>query len=365
MKIDKLTKTSNINIKYVFDHYKKIKPINNRFIKLLYKLIDNTRYIEATHTIKEIHKNPDLVSNIFLSNEIKNAINRTHYSCFSISIKIDNTIFNIDLFTKDRINIKRFVFYIKVVLKLCFNSSLSKERAYYFKFVLSDFPKTHPIKNASPHNINSAYTNSVVVIYRKEEFLKVFIHECFHMFCLDFSRHDIDYRPMFEPLFHIKSDFLIFESLCEFWARTINVSMLSYYKQSFPCYKEFEKSFIINLNFERVFSIIQMCHYLSCFKLKYEDLLKGNANYSEKTNGFCYYVLTPILLYNYQSTMNWFIHHNETLLQFSKNERDIYLFYLYIKSIYKTPELLEYVKAFNRCKLNNMMMSLFDIDIFE
>ena len=362
MKIDKLTKSSHINIKYVFENYKKMNPINNKFIKLLYKLIDKTRYIEASHTIKEMNKQPELVSNIFLSNEIKNTINHTHYKCFAISIKIDKALFSIDLFTKDRINIKRFIFYIKVVLKLCYKSSLSKESSYNFKIILTDVVKTQSMNEPT---INSGYTiNRDVVIYRKEEFLKVFIHECFHMFCLDFSTHDIDYKVMFEPLFHINSDFLIFESLCEFWARTINVSLLSYYKQAVPCYKEFERAFIINLNFERVFSMIQMCNYLSYFKLKYEDLLKGNSVYSESTNGFCYYVLTPILLYNYQSTMNWFIHHNETLLQFSKSERDIYLFYHYIKSIYKTRELLEYIKSMNRCKLNNMMMSVFDFNIF-
>lgn len=357
MKIDKLTKSSHINIKYVFENYKKMNPINKKFIKLLYKLIDKTRYIESSHTIKEINKQPELVSNIFLSNEIKHTINNTHYKCFSISIKIDNALFTIDLFTKDRINIKRFIFYIKAVLKLCYKSSLSKESSYNFKIILTDFVKTLSLNEPT---INSGYTiNRDVVIYRKEELLKVFIHECFHLFCLDFTH--TDYKAMFEELFHIKSDFLIFESLCEFWARTINVSLLSYYKQAVPCYKEFERAFIINLNFERIFSMIQMCNYLSFFKLKYSDLLKGNANYSEKNNGFCYYVLTAILLYNYKSTMNWFIHHNETLLQFSKNEKDVYLFYQYIKSVYKTPELLEYVKI--NCKLNNAMMSVFDINI--
>jgi hypothetical protein len=185
------------------------------------------------------------------------------------------------------------------------------------------------------------------------------------MFCLDFSTQDIDYKPMFEPLFHIKSDFLLFESLCEFWSRTLNVSILSYYMQPNISYKDFEELFMVNLNLERVFSMIQMCNYLSCFKLTYEDLLNNNAqNYSESTNGFCYYVLTPILLYNYQQTINWFVSHNETLLQFSKKERDIYLFYHYIKTIYKSHQLLDYIKHIHNCRMDNMMMSIFDINIF-
>jgi hypothetical protein len=322
----------------------------------LYKLINKALELKVNHTVKEIDKQPDLESNPFLSNKMKNSIMKTHYKCFVISIQIDQTLFTIDLFTKDKVS-KKLIFYIKTVLKLCFKNSLSKETDYKFKIILSDAVKTRPIKVVNSDNINSGYTinHKEVVIYRKEELLKVFIHECFHMFCLDFSTHDIDYKPMFQPLFPIKSDFLIFESLCEFWARTINVALVSY---KFT-YKEFERSFMINLNIERVFSMLQLNNYLSSFKMKYEDLLKEN-NYSETTNGFCYYVLTPILLYNYQSTMNWFIEHNETLLQFSKNERDIYLFYHYIKSIYKKPDLLKYIRNI-KCKLDNMRMSVFDI----
>lgn len=369
MKIDKLTENSNKNIEYVFHHYKLIeKPVtNNYFIKLLYTLIDKSRDLQAKHTIKELDKQPEVESNYFLSKEVKKLIVRTHYSCHSISIKIEDTVFTIELFTKDKINIKRFIFYIKAVLKLCFKNAVSKEKDYQFKIILTDVLKTKPVRAATQNNINSGYTvnHRDVVIYRKEELLKVFIHECFHMFCLDFSTQDIDYKPMFEPLFHLKSDYLLFESLCEFWSRTINVSLLSYYMQPNTSYKLFEQNFIVNLNLERVFCMIQMCNYLSCFHLTYEDLLRGNTDrYNETTNGFCYYVLTPLLLYNYQTTINWFISHNETLLQFSKNERDIYLFFHYIKTIYKNKDLLDYIKVIQGYRMDTMMMSVFDINLF-
>jgi len=368
MKIDKLTENSNKNIEYVFHHYKLIeKPIeNNYFIKLLYSLIDKSRDMQVKHTIKEMDKQPNIDSP-FLSKEIKIGISRTRYKCFAISIQIEDTVFNIELFTKDKINMRRFIYYIKTVLKLCFKNAVSKEREYQFQFILTDAAKTKPVKCVVPNNINSGYTvnHQEVVIFRKEELLKVFIHECFHMFCLDFSTHDIDYKPMFEPLFHVRSDYLLFESLCEFWARTVNVALLSYYMQPNTSYKEFEHNFVVNLNLERVYSMIQMCNYLSFFHLTYEDLLRGNTkNYSETTNGFCYYVLTSVLLYNYQTTINWFISHNETLLQFSKKERDIYLFYQYVKAIYKNKDFLEYIRAIQGYRMDTMMMSVFDINVF-
>jgi len=368
MKIDKLTENSNNNIEFIFHHYKLIeRPVtNNYFIKLLYSLIDKSRDLQVKHTIKEVEKQPDIDSP-FLSKEIKNTIVQTRFRCFAISIRIDESLFSIELFTKDKINIRRFIYYIKTVLKLCFKNAVTKEKEYHFKFVLTDAAKSKPVKCVFPHNINSGYTTNHqdVVIFRKEELLKVFIHECFHLFCLDFSTHDIDYVPMFEPLFHVKSSYLLFESLCEFWARTLNVAILSYYMQPNTSYKEFEHNFIVNLNLERVYSMIQMCNYLSCFQLTYDDLLKGNTKkYSESTNGFCYYVLTPVLLYNYQTTINWFISHNETLLQFSKKERDIYLFYQYVKAIYKNKDFLEYIRAIQGHRMDTMMMSIFDINIF-
>jgi hypothetical protein len=370
MKIDKLTENSNKNIEFVFHHYKLIEKTitNNYFIKLLYSLIDKSRDLQVKHTIKEVEKQPNIdIDSPFLSKEIKNTILQTRYKCFTISIRMEDSQFTIELFTKDRINIKRFIYYIKTVLKLCFKNAITKEKEYHFKFILTDASKTKPVKCVYPDNINSGYTvnHQEVVIFRKEELLKVFIHECFHLFCLDFSTHDIDYKQMFEPLFHIKSDFLLFETLCEFWSRTLNVALLSYYMQPNTSYKEFEHNFIVNLNLERVYSMIQMSNYLACFQLTYDDLLKGNVKkYSETTNGFCYYVLTPVLLYNYQTTINWFISHNETLLQFSKKERDIYLFYQYVKAIYKNKDFLEYIREIQVHRMDTMMMSVFDINIF-
>ena len=332
----------------------------------MYSLIDKSRDLQVKHTIKEVDKQPN-VDSPFLSKEIKNGIVRTRYKCFVISIQIEDTVFNIELFTKEKINMRRFIYYIKTVLKLCFKNAVTKEREYQFQFILTEAAKSKPVKCVVPNNINSGYTvnHQEIVIFRKEELLKVFIHECFHMFCLDFSTHDIDYKPMFEPLFHVRSDYLLFESLCEFWARTLNVALLSYYMQPNTSYKEFEHNFVVNLNLERVYSMIQMCNYLSCFHLTYEDILKGTTkNYSETTNGFCYYVLTSVLLYNYQTTINWFISHNETLLQFSKKERDIYLFYQYVKAIYKNKDFFEYIRAIQGYRMDTMMMSIFDINVF-
>ena len=78
---------------------------------------------------------------------------------------------------------------------------------------------------------------------------------------------------------------------------------------------------------------------------------------------FCYYILTPILLFYYEQTMNWFIDNNQTILQFNKSHKHILLFFYYIKSIYNRPELLKYINSLNHYELTNNYMSLFEMFI--
>lgn len=215
-------------------------------------------------------------------------------------------------------------------------------------------------------HVNSAYSKgNDIVIFRKEELLKVFIHECFHMFCLDFKNVNINYKELLQPMFHAKSEYLLFESLCEFWARTLNAAILSFFVNKETTYEEFERFFNLNLNLERVYCLVQMKHYLSLFNLGYEDLIHNNCPlYKENTNGLCYYVITTLLFFNFQQTMNWFIEHNETLLQFSKENRQVYMFYHYLRTVYKDDKFLRILFYMKNYKLNHLSMSIFDIDLF-
>jgi hypothetical protein len=185
------------------------------------------------------------------------------------------------------------------------------------------------------------------------------------MFCLDFKDVTVDFKAMMTPLFHVESDYLLFESLCEFWARTLNSAIFAFFIKNNMPYEEFERYFNMNLNLERAYSLVQMKHMLSKFDLDYTDLIKGKIkSYKENTNGVCYYVITCILLFNYQQTMNWFIDHNETLLQFTKTQKHVHLFYHYLKSVYKSDKFLTSLDHIKDYDLNHLSMSIFDIDLF-
>ena len=357
--VTKLTTKSNSNINYIFENYphlleEKIK--DSYFIQLLYTLIHKSiKPLDYTLTTEDTV--PFIDFNHFLPENIRQHINETTYTLYSIQFKIKGNIINVKLHA-NKININKYIYFIQLILNMCINESNKNKSTYNISFYLTPFEKTKPATSIDPQHINSGYSKSgEIVIFRKEEWFKVFIHECFHLFCLDFNKVNIDFKKIFSVLFFIESDFLFFESLVEFWARTINIAVVSFFTKKNISYEDFESLMEINLSIEKVYSIIQMNHLLSSLHTSYNEIITKPSNYRETTNAFCYYVLPAILLTHYEQTMAWFVEHNETLLQFAKNTEHVYMFYQYIRSIYKLP-LLEMNKKYDL----NMNMSAFDID---
>ena len=76
----------------------------------------------------------------------------------------------------------------------------------------------------TPKNVNSAFTygcknNNKIVIFRNEEWKKVLLHETFHTFNLDFHINNFsELKKMLRGLYQVNSDFLVFETYCEFFA---------------------------------------------------------------------------------------------------------------------------------------------------
>jgi hypothetical protein len=371
-----LTKISNENIDKIFqnEECKKeiVKKFNNYyFMKLIYTLLDRATSSKINMEIyHNINEEISLDLSEFIPIHIKDYIIKQKYIYHKIIIEIGDKTFTIYVCTEKKINIKKIAYYLKIILYLCCVHSTHKETNFTFKLFLTDFSKIEPIIEVEPTHINSGYTinHKTIIIFRKEELYKVFIHECFHLFCLDFSNiKDINYVEMFEPLFKIKSNFLLFESFCEYWSRTINSAIVAYHTKLNITFKEFEISFQLNINVERCFSLLQMNHFLKSMKLSYEEIIEGKAidKYREKTNGLCYYVLTGLLMYHFEQTMYWFIDNNETILNFTKDNKSIYLFFHFIKLIYNKKDLLEFLQRLNTIPIKNMYMSAFEIELFS
>jgi hypothetical protein len=207
-------------------------------------------------------------------------------------------------------------------------------------------------------HVNTAFTYSCpkdvseIVIFRKEEWFKVFLHETFHNFNLDFS--DMDTTQCNETileLFHIKSKVNLYEAYAEFWAKVVNILLFSYRMMDEPGnIKQFIKYSEFLLNYERIHCFFQMVKVLKHNKMVYTDLYNDRIKaslYKEDTSVFSYYVITLILINNYHNFMGWCYHNNSNiaLLQFTHTQENQNKFCEYIRSLYMSNQLLHDVRC--------------------
>ena len=245
-------------------------------------------------------------------------------------------------------------------------------------------------------HVNSAYTtgcreHTEIVLYRKEEWFKVFIHETFHNFGLDFSNmsmHSVNKK--LKTIFNVNVEFNLYESYCEFWGRTINTLMYSYQairptNKSSTAVKTgtsrkmvatFITRFNTDMQKECKHSLVQALKILDFLDLKYNHIVekKGeninicNYLYKENTSVFSYYIITSLLMNNYSQFMCWCSKNNNLLIQFKKTPGNIDSYMAFIDSCCKNTKIqknITTIESFftkdNYVLLRSLKMSINDI----
>ena len=198
-------------------------------------------------------------------------------------------------------------------------------------------------------HINTAFTKlcSEIIIFRQEEWFKVFIHETIHNFNLDFSNMTTTQcNRIIKNIFHINSNVNLYESYTEFWARIMNISFISYtYTKN---YNNFIKVFEILLNVEISYSIFQMIKILNYMELTYDEIINNfQENYKEKTNVLSYFIITNILLFNYADFLSWCDRNNNNLYDFKKTNKNLLEFCKFIKNKYNDEIFLQNINKMN------------------
>lgn len=238
-------------------------------------------------------------------------------------------------------------------------------------------------------NINTAFTttcpkDSEIVVFRKEEWFKVFIHETFHNFGLDFSdMNNNEVNNCILNIFKVDSDVNLYESYSEFWAEIINAMFCSFFiSKDKSNIKEFLSNSEFFINFERTYSFFQLVKTLNFMGLTYNDLhlntyhssiLRDNL-YKENTNVLSYYVIKTILLNNYQGFFFWCKTNNFSLLQFKKTTKNQREFCKFIEKNYNSNSMLKGIveaedflnnidkKQISKFTLSNLRMSICELE---
>ena len=233
---------------------------------------------------------------------------------------------------------------------------------FYFTSLEKKLPESN-IHILDEKHVNTAFTttcpkDSEIVIFRREEWFKVFIHETFHNFGLDFSdMNNSDCHNYLLSIFKVNSFVNSYEAYTEFWAEIINALFCSFYslkeKGREKGGSNNEKEFLSNaeffINFERCYSFFQLVKVLDFMGLSYEDLylnkpesrLLRETLYKEKTNVLAYYVIKTVMMNNYPSFLSWCNKNNLSLIAFKKTIANQKNFCEFIEKNYKSASMLE------------------------
>ena len=234
---------------------------------------------------------------------------------------------------------------------------------FYFTSLEKKLPDSN-IDILDQIHVNTAFTttcpkDSEIVIFRKEEWFKVLIHESFHNFALDFSdMNTSECTRDILSIFPVNSEVNLFESYTEFWAEIMNALFCSFFSlKNKTNAEEFHSNFEFFINFERTYSFFQLVKTLDFMGLNYKNIY-SNTNqseilrktlYKEKSNVLAYYIIKTILINNYQGFLAWCKTNNFSLLQFKKTTSNLKEFCNFIRNNYKTKLMLDNVKSSEMC----------------
>jgi hypothetical protein len=384
----KLTKQSEqlmsffINNK-CFSHTKQTKKTDNIMKKLFVEMRNGFEMIKSqssqsnmiTDTIENVNQipKPKTFDNYAFPQKIINHIHVNSSSIVSYKTQLFGRKISIFFVLEDKrngLNTEMYQNYVDNILvwlsivdkfasKLC-----SPELTIYIYHTSIKKMLPEPVTTSvlSDEHVNTAFTRtcpktSEIVVFRKEEWFKVFMHETFHNFGLDFSDMDNTHcHSKILNIFRVNSEPNLFEAYTEFWARIMNALFCSYHslknKNDIDKFLSYAEFFINMENSYSFFQTVKVLHYMG---LDYNILHKNNEHfqeeknklYKEKTSVLSYYVITLILTSNYQDFLSWCYENNgsTSFLQFKKTMKNQDLFCKFIEKKYKSKQILHGIEC--------------------
>ena len=368
------------------------------FSNFHYYFIESYSFIKESFDIKKLKclkikskddiPIPDDKDFLFIHKHFQNLICKTSKNKYVCSLKSPfgngrriNIFFTFDdKQNKDKIRdyIERILVWLYIISKYTYNKNCSKVLNLYI--YLTDPKKKLPEEIhevIDKINVNTGFTTSCspesnIVIYRKEEWFKVFIHETIHNFGLDFSEMDnSNTKEFILKIFPISSKVKLYETYTDFWARTVNCMFCSFYNLVGTNDVMNKARFIEDsyefLNTERIFTYFQVEKILTFMKLDYKELYEDNFEsqvkrfvlYKENTSVLAYYILCSVLFNKFNDFIEWCIKNNgnqQIPLQFNKTTTNQINFCKFIQSNYDDPSFLNILKMIK--KLNEEKKSI-------
>ena len=324
----------NLNINQKKDFINLIKNTKQYYIDIIsnikYNIKDN---LDENELYNIQNMNNDYIDNRFIPNKLKENIQKNYYKYKKLIIFNYNNYditFLLQYSNKNEITKIFNKIYILAIRTFIINILFCNIQSIRYNIILSDLKKSKNIKTKilSPNEINTGSTLAVgykpINIWRKEELVKVGIHELIHCLRFDIKYYPTDLVKMYYNNFCIEvnncnfDDYfncsnLIFpneaytESIAQIFNclfREIEYSLLLKYNNNNTIYKKF----INNLEKELVYGLFQVKKILNLYNFnKFKDFIKGKKCVStliQQTNVFSYFFIRTSILLNLSDFIN-------------------------------------------------------------
>ena len=262
-------------------------------------------------------KNINMIDSKFIPEKIAEYIRNKIIYKYVISYNYKNYIINVDYFSSKKIN--NIIIFETIIRRTIFMMIISNTyKSLNIELYDTPFKKTFNCNNhkkcglLSPNNVNSgvSYLNNIV-IFRKEEMLKLLIHELIHALDIDNKFETSQDIIKILELFNINnSKLLVNESYVETWAIIINIFLVLYEKKTRGTKEHKIKLFKKYIKKEVVHSL-QQCSKLCMFYNidDFNKIYRKNKNtikYVDGVNTFSYHIIKTINLNNINNFMKNF-----------------------------------------------------------
>lgn len=290
----------------------------NHFIYTLYDKIMGLMDNNIDFKIKKIKESCDmhLKNSNFMSKSIKLYIKEHLKDCYELTYNNNTIIY----FTKKNINTKLVIHMFQIIqlIEKIFNHSEYHQKIIFFDTnKKKKFPSTNKVE-LGPNEVNTGVTfvNDIdqhnkhgckVILYRKEEVLKVLAHELVHAHLVDFDMIVWKDTVKFSKIFCTKYNVLLNEAYTEWYANIFNIVYTN-----IAC--GFGRNELMNMYFNEIkYSIYISKKILNFYNIpSIKTIIKKDTKckvlFPQQTNIISYYILKNILLIKYDG-MNRDINH--------------------------------------------------------
>ena len=297
-------------------HSSKTVHFGSNELRKVYNLFNKIKLIELekiedfkTNSIENVTvNNPYITENVqkqlkFLK---KQTISKFKIGNINLTICIHHKIKeNIDKFINELLDLLRFLFSLYPVNRnIEIKYYLTDAKKQLPNFLPDDFTFQRDQANSGSCTLNGS--ESIVEIWRKEEILKVTIHELIHALCIDEINDTSDIIQHYQNKYQINSEKVnTHEAYTEIWANIINCFWIS---QKYSNNKKITQYdyFKTLLSIEHEHCLFQTCKLFKIIKLN-----EKIVNINRDTNILAYYVIRCELYENFKQFL-------KICVQFSK-----------------------------------------------